>query len=59
MTVAILMIVGRMGAMAGNLLFPYLLQLGCFPPFGMNGFIIILCVFLTILLPKTDLKALQ
>lgn len=31
------MIFGRIGAMAGNILFPALLEVGCLPPFLLIG----------------------
>lgn len=58
-TVSISMMLGRLGAMLGNLVFPYLLQSGCLPPFICVGSVIIICALLTILLPVTDLKALE
>lgn len=41
MTVSITMMVGRSGAMLGNLVFPALLQMGCAPPFFSVGAVII------------------
>ncbi|XP_064212298.1 synaptic vesicle glycoprotein 2C [Tribolium castaneum] len=37
MTISLTMMVGRSGAMLGNLIFPVLLQLGCAPPFFTVG----------------------
>jgi VNT family MFS transporter (synaptic vesicle glycoprotein 2) len=50
---------GRIGSVFGNLTFPYLLQAGCAPPFFTLGCIIIGCTILSLLLPNTDLKALE
>ncbi|KAI4457405.1 synaptic vesicle glycoprotein 2 [Holotrichia oblita] len=57
--ISITLMIGRCGAMFGNLLFPYLLGLGCLPPFLMISCIIFICSLLSILLPKTDMKALE
>jgi hypothetical protein len=38
MTVSLLMMFGRLGAVIGNLIFPTLLSLGCFPPFSVISF---------------------
>lgn len=59
MTVSIIMMLGRLGAMSGNLIFPPLLTLGCLPPFAMIGGVTLVCAFLALFLPKTDLKALE
>ncbi|KAK9884936.1 hypothetical protein WA026_009172 [Henosepilachna vigintioctopunctata] len=59
MTVSITMMVGRLGAMSGNLIFPYLLKQGCAPPFFTIGTGLLSCAFIGILLPNTDMKALQ
>lgn len=40
MTVSLLMMFGRFGALIGNMTFPYLLSLGCFPPFILIGSIV-------------------
>lgn len=37
MTVSLTMMIGRMGAMIGNLIFPYLLKQGCAPTFFSIG----------------------
>lgn len=57
--VSITLMIGRCGAIAGNLLFPYLLSLGCLPPFLLVGCVVIFCSFLMIFLPKTDMKAME
>ncbi|RZC36126.1 synaptic vesicle glycoprotein 2C [Asbolus verrucosus] len=59
MTISLTMMIGRSGAMMGNLVFPTLLLLGCAPPFFSVGAVIIACGFLSCLLPNTDMKALQ
>lgn len=59
MTVSFVMMAGRLGALMGNVVFPYLLQLGCLPPFATIGTIVLLSILLTIVLPGTDLKALE
>ncbi|KAI4457404.1 synaptic vesicle glycoprotein 2 [Holotrichia oblita] len=57
--VSITLMIGRSGAMVGNVVFPYLLAAGCLPPFVMVGSILLLSGGLTLLLPKTDMKALE
>lgn len=59
MTVSITMMVGRSGALLGNVLFPYLIDSGCLPPFLFIGMSTIFCASLSTLLPKTDQKALE
>ncbi|XP_045483324.1 synaptic vesicle glycoprotein 2B-like isoform X2 [Harmonia axyridis] len=59
MTVSLTMMVGRMGAMSGNLIFPYLLKQGCAPPFVSIGVGILSVAFIGLLLPDTEMKALQ
>ncbi|KAJ6639914.1 Synaptic vesicle glycoprotein 2A, partial [Pseudolycoriella hygida] len=39
MTISLAMMFGRFGASIGNVIFPYLLQRGCLPPFLLVGFI--------------------
>ncbi|CAH1373070.1 unnamed protein product [Tenebrio molitor] len=58
-TISLAMMLGRIGAMIGNLVFPFLLQTGCAPPFLSVGLVILGCAFLALLLPNTDLKALE
>ncbi|RZB39871.1 Sugar tr and/or MFS 1 domain containing protein [Asbolus verrucosus] len=58
-TISLVMMLGRSASMAGNLVFPLLLNLGCGPPFFSIGSIVIGCSVLAILLPNTDLKALK
>ncbi|XP_068910936.1 synaptic vesicle glycoprotein 2B-like isoform X2 [Tenebrio molitor] len=59
MTVSLAMMLARSGAMMGNLIFPLLLRAGCAPPFFSVGSVILGCAFLALLLPNTDLKALE
>ncbi|XP_060524318.1 uncharacterized protein LOC132700796 [Cylas formicarius] len=58
-SVAIAMMCGRTGAALGNVLFPYLLQTGCAPPFFTVGGAMIACAAIGCLLPHTDNKALR
>jgi hypothetical protein len=37
MTISLLMMFGRTGSIIGNLLFPFMMSLGCIPPFIMVG----------------------
>ncbi|KAI4457435.1 synaptic vesicle glycoprotein 2 [Holotrichia oblita] len=55
--VAITMMIGRIGASTGNVVFPYLLAIGCLPPFLVVGCIILTGTIMSVFLPKTDLKA--
>ncbi|KAK9758798.1 Sugar transporter [Popillia japonica] len=57
--VAITLMIGRTGAMSGNVAFPYLLAIGCLPPFLVIGSIIFSGTLMAFLLPKTDLKAMK
>ncbi|KAL3279281.1 hypothetical protein HHI36_016789, partial [Cryptolaemus montrouzieri] len=59
MTVSLTMMFGRLGAMGGNLVFPYLLKAGCAPPFLTIGTGMLSCAFISILLPNSDMKSLQ
>ncbi|EEZ98360.2 hypothetical protein TcasGA2_TC000817 [Tribolium castaneum] len=59
MTLSLSMMLARSGAMIGNLVFPLLLQTGCAPPFFTIGSLIFVCAFIAMLLPNTDLKALE
>ncbi|XP_057657183.1 synaptic vesicle glycoprotein 2B-like isoform X2 [Diorhabda carinulata] len=58
MAVSLTMMFGRFGAAIGNLIFPYLLESGCAPPFFSVGSVMIGCAFLAYFLPNTDMKAL-
>ncbi|KAK9758797.1 hypothetical protein QE152_g707 [Popillia japonica] len=57
--VSITLMIGRSGAVVGNVVFPYLLAAGCLPPFLMVGSILLMSTLLTVLLPNTDMKALE
>ncbi|VEN47194.1 unnamed protein product [Callosobruchus maculatus] len=59
MTVSFTMMFGRIGAGSGNLIFPYLLQSGCGPPFLTIGSVMIGCAILACFVPNTDMKALE
>lgn len=41
MTISVAMMFGRMGALVGNVSFPFLLSMGCMPPFFLEGAIIL------------------
>ncbi|XP_068910938.1 synaptic vesicle glycoprotein 2B-like isoform X2 [Tenebrio molitor] len=58
-TIAVVMVLGRVAAMIGNVIFPLLLEAGCAPPFIVVGSLLIVSALLTILLPNTDLKPLE
>ncbi|CAH1996788.1 unnamed protein product [Acanthoscelides obtectus] len=59
MTVSFTMMFGRIGAGSGNLIFPYLLQSGCAPPFLTIGTVMMGCAALACFVPNTDMKALE
>ncbi|XP_026473628.1 synaptic vesicle glycoprotein 2B-like, partial [Ctenocephalides felis] len=59
MAVSLLMMIGRVGAVFGNVVFPLLLESGCFAPFFTLGIVIFVCGLLCLLLPKTSKKPLQ
>ncbi|CAO1431496.1 unnamed protein product [Diamesa tonsa] len=59
MNVSLAMMFGRSGAIIGNLLFPWLMSLGCLPPFIMIGATALICSAICTLLPKTIRKPLQ
>ncbi|XP_059219149.1 synaptic vesicle glycoprotein 2C [Stomoxys calcitrans] len=52
MTVSLVMMFGRLGALSGNLMFPLLLEIGCIPPFAMVGTVLIFAGLLSLVLPK-------
>ncbi|XP_026670925.1 synaptic vesicle glycoprotein 2B isoform X2 [Ceratina calcarata] len=52
MAVSLTMTIGRVGAVAGNLLFPILFDLSCLGPFIMIGTASLVSAFLVILLPR-------
>ncbi|XP_045461407.1 synaptic vesicle glycoprotein 2C-like [Harmonia axyridis] len=54
MTVSLAMMCGRGAAMCGNIIFPYLLELGCGPPFFSAACIMFLSFILSLLIPKQN-----
>lgn len=59
MVVSLTMMFGRTGSIIGNVLFPYLMALGCWPPFLMIGSIHIVVALISTTLPRTVKKPLQ
>ncbi|XP_044742212.1 synaptic vesicle glycoprotein 2B-like [Chrysoperla carnea] len=59
MTVSLLMMCGRFGALFGNLLFPIFMEIDCVLPFLLVGGTTFVCGFAVYFLPKTDDKPLQ
>uniref|UniRef100_A0A182VRC7 Major facilitator superfamily (MFS) profile domain-containing protein n=1 Tax=Anopheles minimus TaxID=112268 RepID=A0A182VRC7_9DIPT len=59
MVVSLTMMFGRTGSIIGNVVFPYLMALGCLPPFVMIGAIVIAVAMVSRLLPRTVKKPLQ
>uniref|UniRef100_A0A182RT93 MFS domain-containing protein n=1 Tax=Anopheles funestus TaxID=62324 RepID=A0A182RT93_ANOFN len=59
MVVSLTMMFGRTGSIIGNVMFPYLMALGCLPPFVMIGAIVIAVAMVSRLLPRTVKKPLQ
>ncbi|XP_055551438.1 synaptic vesicle glycoprotein 2B-like [Wyeomyia smithii] len=59
MVVSLTMMFGRSGSIIGNLLFPYLMSLGCWPPFLMIGSIQIVVSLIATTIPRTVKKPLQ
>lgn len=59
MVVSLTMMFGRTGSIIGNVGFPYLMALGCLPPFVMIGAIVIAVAMVSRLLPRTVKKPLQ
>lgn len=57
MAVSMEMIIGRVGAMTGNLIFPVLLEYGCIAPIINLACFTILCILLTCFLPSTHKHA--
>ncbi|XP_044761382.1 synaptic vesicle glycoprotein 2B-like [Coccinella septempunctata] len=54
MTVSLVMMCGRGAAMFGNIIFPYLLGLGCGPPFFSTACVLFLSFTLSLLIPKEN-----
>lgn len=59
MVVSLTMMFGRTGSIIGNVLFPYLMALGCWPPFLMIGSIHIVVALISTTLPRTVKKPLE
>ncbi|XP_065076355.1 synaptic vesicle glycoprotein 2B-like [Ochlerotatus camptorhynchus] len=59
MVVSLTMMFGRTGSIIGNLLFPYLMSLGCWPPFVMIGSVQIVVALAALTIPRTLRKPLQ
>lgn len=59
MVVSLTMMFGRTGSIIGNVLFPHLMALGCWPPFLMIGSIHIVVALISTTLPRTVKKPLQ
>lgn len=59
MVVSLTMMFGRTGSIIGNVLFPFLMALGCWPPFLMIGSIHIVVALISTTLPRTVKKPLQ
>ncbi|KAJ9595019.1 hypothetical protein L9F63_013685, partial [Diploptera punctata] len=57
--VSMTMMIGRIGALTGNLTFPVFLEVSCSLPFFLMGAIMCLCSLLTCILPRTTGKALE
>ncbi|KAK0183427.1 hypothetical protein PV327_001471 [Microctonus hyperodae] len=58
MAIAMTMMLGRVGAVVGNLLFPVLFKWSCLGPFGMIGIACLICSVLVLFVPraKSSLK---
>ncbi|CAH0554056.1 unnamed protein product [Brassicogethes aeneus] len=54
---SVISIFGKFGSITGNLVFPFLLQTGCIPPFLLLGCLLIGAVVLSTILPNTDTKS--
>ncbi|XP_073831034.1 uncharacterized protein [Musca autumnalis] len=54
MIVSLTMMIGRMGSILGNVLFPILMSFGCIPPFVMVGVVMYLGCLLAAFLPSTN-----
>ncbi|XP_059618169.1 synaptic vesicle glycoprotein 2A-like [Phlebotomus argentipes] len=59
MTISLSLMFGRIGAMIGNLVFPYLLMLGCLPPFITIGSLLTVAGLAGLLLPRKSKAPLQ
>ncbi|XP_011300580.1 synaptic vesicle glycoprotein 2B isoform X2 [Fopius arisanus] len=58
MAISMMMMMGRIGAVIGNLLFPLLFKLSCLGPFFMIGMACLVCAILVFFIPakKSDFK---
>ncbi|VEN33963.1 unnamed protein product [Callosobruchus maculatus] len=56
--IALQLLTGRLGTLAGNITFPYLLNAGCAPPFAFVTILPLGCALLSFLFPNTDNKPL-
>ncbi|XP_072389101.1 synaptic vesicle glycoprotein 2B-like [Diabrotica undecimpunctata] len=56
-TISLVMACARLGALTGNIGFPILVSLGCAPPFFVVGSIMAAGSLLSLLLPRTDKRA--
>ncbi|XP_051169662.1 synaptic vesicle glycoprotein 2C-like [Leptopilina boulardi] len=54
MAVSLIMMTGRIGALLGNIMFPVLLEYGCFVPIIALASFILLCIVLTFFIPKPN-----
>ncbi|XP_015600675.1 synaptic vesicle glycoprotein 2B-like isoform X2 [Cephus cinctus] len=52
LAISLVMMIGRLGAVSGNLVFPILLNLGCYVPFSTIGGYLALCLLIAIFIPK-------
>lgn len=56
MTVSLTMMMGRVGTILGNVLFPILLISGCIPPFLLIGGTLVVCIIPLLMLPSCKSK---
>lgn len=59
LVVAIAMMFGRLGALAGNMLFPVFMEMGCIQPFLMIGGVLLAAGALSFILPDTEEMSLK
>lgn len=52
MAISLAMMVGRLGALLGNVIFPIMLNIGCIVPIIALAIFLLLCIVLTIFIPK-------
>lgn len=58
LTISLGMMTGRIGAMVGNFIFPFLLESGCEPPFFVVAGFLLVAFVLSLFIPNTDNQAL-